>query len=65
MNALSIGDGFKFGCGFFLAALVAWLAVVIVGAIVSLIATAVLGVSLGALFSGMDLSWAPGLLGFI
>jgi len=62
MNTLSVGDGFKFGCGFFLAALVAWLAVVIVGAIVSVIATAILGVSLGALFSGMDLSWVPDLL---
>lgn len=65
MNTLSVSDGFKFGCGFFLAALAAWMAVVVVGAILSLIVTAILGVSLGALFGGMDLSWVPDMLGFI
>lgn len=67
MNALSIGDGFKFGCGFMLAALVAWLAIMIVGTIVSLILTAILGVSIGTLLSGMqELSWfLPALIGLI
>lgn len=66
MNTLSIGDGFKFGCGFMLAAAAAWLAIMIVGAILSVILTAILGVSLGALFSGMDMSWVPDLLvGFV
>ena len=66
MNALSMGDGFKFGCGFFLAALVAWLAMAIIGAILSLIATAILGISIGTLLGGTEgLSYLPGLLGVI
>jgi len=77
VNALSMGDGFKFGCGFFLAALVAWLAMAIIGlvawlamaiigAILSLIATAILGISIGTLLGGTEgLSYLPGLLGVI
>ena len=62
MNGLSVGDGFKFGCGFLLAGLIAWLAMAIVGVVISLI----FGGALGALFSRMDLlSQLPLLLGLI
>lgn len=37
MNELSVGDGFKFGCGFMLAVLIAWLAMAIVSGILALI----------------------------
>ena len=30
MHELSVGDGFKFGCGFFIAGLIAWLVMTIV-----------------------------------
>lgn len=29
MNGLSVGDGFKFGCGFFIAGFITWLVIVI------------------------------------
>ena len=62
MNGMSVGDGFKFGCGFLLAGLIAWLAMAIVGVVISLI----FGGALGALFSRMDLlSQLPLLLGLI
>ena len=62
MNGLSVGDGFKFGCGFMLAAFVAWLAMAIVGGI----AMAIFGGALGAIFGNMDLlSQVPQLLGFL
>ena len=51
MNGLSVGDGFKFGCGFLLAGFIAWVAMVIIGVIVSLI----FGGALGALLRGIDL----------
>ena len=47
MNELSVSDGFKFGCGFFLAAFIAWIVMVIVAVLFSLI----FGAALGALFS--------------
>ena len=50
MNGLSVGDGFKFGCGFLLAGFIAWLAMVIIGVIVSLI----FGGALTALFSRFE-----------
>lgn len=37
MNELSVGDGFKFGCGFFLAGFVAWIAMLIVVFLFSLV----------------------------
>ena len=37
MNDLSVADGFKFGCGFMLAALVAWLAIAIISGILAVI----------------------------
>jgi len=30
MRELSVGDGFKFGCGFFMAGLIAWLVMLII-----------------------------------
>jgi hypothetical protein len=65
VNGLSVGDGFKFGCGFFLAMLVAWVAVVIIGAILSLILTAVFGLTLGSIFSDLSTSFLPQLVGLI
>lgn len=46
-NGLTVGDGFKFGCGFLLAAFIAWLVMAIIGAILATI----FGGVLGALFS--------------
>jgi hypothetical protein len=44
-NGLSVGDGFKFGCGFFLAAFIVWLAIAIVGGILAVIfSTALSGI---------------------
>jgi len=37
MNELSVGDGFKFGCGFFLAGFIAWIAMIIVVFLFSLV----------------------------
>lgn len=53
MNGLTIGDGFKFGCGFFLAAFLAWLVVAIIGGILM----AIFGTALGALLQRID--WGP------
>lgn len=36
MNELSVGDGFKFGCGFFIAGFVAWLIMVVVMFLIAL-----------------------------
>ena len=60
MNDLSVSDGFKFGCGFMLAALVAWLAM----AIISGILAAIFG---GTLIGFMDrfMSVMPAVLNFI
>ena len=43
MNELSVGDGFKFGCGFLLAAFIAWIVMVIIGVLFSLIFGGLLG----------------------
>jgi hypothetical protein len=51
MNGLTVGDGFKFGCGFLLAALIAWLAMAIIGGIVM----ALLGAVFGDIFQNLDL----------
>ncbi len=64
MNGLSVGDGFKFGCGFFMAAIIAWLAMVIIGGILM----AIFGAALGTLFEGLDpnmFSQLPMLFGVI
>jgi hypothetical protein len=37
MNGLSVGDGFKFGCGFFIAGFVAWLVMVAIVLVLSLL----------------------------
>jgi hypothetical protein len=47
MNELSVSDGFKFGCGFFLAGFIAWIVMMIVGVLFSLVFSA----ALGSLFS--------------
>ena len=63
-DGLTVGDGFKFGCGFFLAAFIVWLAMAIVGGIL----VAVFGATLGALFNGLDpdmFSQLPMLLGVL
>ena len=46
MQQISVGDGFRFGCGFLLASLIAWLAVAIIGGIL----TAIFGAALGGIF---------------
>ncbi|OQY24061.1 MAG: hypothetical protein B6I34_04020 [Anaerolineaceae bacterium 4572_32.1] len=43
MNGLSIGDGFKFGCGFFLAGFIAWLVMVIFMVLFSVVFGGLLG----------------------
>jgi len=63
-EGLSVGDGFKFGCGFFLAAFIVWVVMAIVGGILM----AIFGVTLGALFEGFDpdmFSQVPMLLGVL
>jgi hypothetical protein len=60
MNDLSVADGFKFGCGFMLAALIAWLAMAIVGGIL----TAIFGGTLFGLLEDL-VQAAPTLLNFI
>jgi hypothetical protein len=37
VHELSVSDGFKFGCGFVLALLIAWLVIAIVGGILAAI----------------------------
>jgi hypothetical protein len=65
MNSLSVGDGFKFGCGFMLAGLVAWLVMAILGVIASLV-LGMLGIGLGNLFGDLDsLSYLPQLIALI
>ena len=62
MQQLSIGDGFRFGCGFLLAALIAWLAMAIIGGILA----AIFGAALGGLIERLgDLSWVPQLIGLL
>ena len=55
-GGLSFGDGFKFGCGFYVAAIVAGTIFMIIGAILMLVVT-VLGIgsigALGTLMQGM------------
>ena len=62
MQQLSVGDGFRFGCGFLLAALIAWLAMVIIGGIL----TAIFGAALGSLFQRFsDLGMISQWIGFL
>jgi amino acid transporter len=52
MNELTVGDGFKFGCGFFIAGFITWLVIVISMVLFSvLFSTALVG-----LFEGFDFS---------
>lgn len=50
MNGLQVGDGFKFGCGFFLAGFVAYIVIIII----TMVIFAILGVGFGSLLDGMD-----------
>jgi hypothetical protein len=62
MQQLSVGDGFRFGCGFLLAALIAWLAMAIIGGILA----AVFGAALGGIFERIsDLSMIAPLIGLL
>ena len=62
MNQISIGDGFRFGCGFLLASLIAWLAVAIIGGIL----TVIFGAALGGLFERIsELGMIPQILSLI
>ncbi len=62
MNEISVADGFRFGCGFFIAGFVAWLVMVVVLFIISL----VFGAALGGIFEGLDtLGQALPLLGIL
>lgn len=37
MRGLTFGDGFQFGCGFFVASLLFWIALIILGVIVTIV----------------------------
>jgi len=65
MNGLSVGDGFKFGCGFILAAFIAWLAVAIVGGIITVLFGAALGGIFGTLLKNTTGYVLPALMGLI
>jgi len=52
MNGLQIGDGFKFGCGFFLAGFVAYIVILLL----TLLLVAVVGGGLGTLLENMQSS---------
>ncbi len=52
MNELSVSDGFKFGCGFFIAGFITWLVIVITMALFMLI----FGAALGSVLQDMNLS---------
>jgi hypothetical protein len=59
VEKISVGDGFRFGCGFLLASLIAWLVVAIIGGIL----TALFGAALGGIFQRIgDLSLVPQIL---
>ena len=62
MQQISVGDGFRFGCGFMLAASIAWLAMMIIGGIL----TALFGAAFGSLFERIrDLGQFIPMLGLI
>jgi hypothetical protein len=37
MGGLSVGDGFKFGCGFFIAGFIAWLVMIVIMALIMVV----------------------------
>jgi hypothetical protein len=62
MQQISIGDGFRFGCGFLLAALIAWLAMAVIGGILAVI----FGATLGGIFQRInELGLIPQILSLI
>ncbi len=54
MNGLSVGDGFKFGCGFFIAGFVAWFVMVIFWVLLILL-MGILGLSVTELYDDFSL----------
>jgi len=60
MRELSVVDGFKFGCGFMLAMLIAWVAMAIVSAILA----AIFGGALAGLLERF-VSAVPTILNFV
>jgi hypothetical protein len=62
MQGLTVGDGFRFGCGFLLAAAIVWVVLAIAGVIL----TVLFGAGLGAFFQNLDItSYLPLLPGVI
>jgi hypothetical protein len=62
MQQLSVGDGFRFGCGFLLAATIAWLAMVVIGGILA----AIFGAAFSTIFERIsDLGMIPQILSLI
>ena len=51
MNGLSVGDGFKFGCGFFIAGFITWLAIVITMTLFMVLFSA----TISSIFGDLDL----------
>jgi hypothetical protein len=64
MNDLTVGDGFKFGCGFMLAAVLAWLGMTIVSVIIAVIFSGALAGLLAGLVDSLG-SVAPVILSVI
>lgn len=52
MNELSVSDGFKFGCGFFIAGFITWIVIVVTMVLIML----VFGATLGSIFQNIDFS---------
>ena len=62
MQGLTVGDGFRFGCGFLLAAAIVWVVMAIAGVVL----TVVFGAGLSAFFNNLDItSYLPLLQGII
>jgi hypothetical protein len=49
MNDLSIGDGFKFGCGFFIAGFIAWIVITVIVTLIVVLSGATLSTLFGDL----------------
>ena len=60
MNQITVADGFRFGCGFMLAAFIVWLAIAIVGGILA----AIFGTAVGSVFGNL-MGQVPQLLVFV
>lgn len=47
MGGLSVGDGFKFGCGFFIAGFITWLVMAVIMALIMVVFRTTLGTIFG------------------